>query len=232
MARNWIVLTATRDPHPINEIVAYTEWDNYTAAVDEVVYTDPENSGGDAVDAGWRVGGSVTFVGGVYTYTPPDGIPTQADLWIGDLADAYHTYLGVRTESWVSRRTGASARVPMVATDRWAYAQIALGDALARSVWLPALTDTQRTAAVEHIVDLITRIGAVWYSVMVSAYDTDPSNNVAVSWAGWPIADGTTPIYSDIITAAGAPRAADGAFNPLPGAAIPTGFNPDTHTLR
>ena len=227
MARHWIVLTAARDPHPANEIVAYTEWDGYQAASDEVVYTDPEDSGGDAVDAAWRVGGSVTFAGGVYTYVPPGGVPSQVELWIGDLADAYQSYLGVRTESWVSRRDGADARTPMVATDRWAYAQIALGDVLARSIWLPGAAVAERVAGVAHIVDMITRIGAVWYGVMTA--------NVGYtnSWSGASIADNAI-IYSDIINDDGSPRDPDGMFL-SPGLVSPriaAAFNPDTPTLR
>ena len=71
MARSWIVLTADRSPHSVNEIIAYTEWDGYVALADEVVYTDPVDAGGDAVDGLWKVGGSVVLAAGVYTYIEP-----------------------------------------------------------------------------------------------------------------------------------------------------------------
>ena len=227
MARNWVVLTADRSPHMANEIIAYTTWDGYPAAADEVVYTDPVDVDGNAVDEAWKVSGSVTLAAGVYTYSDPAGTPTQADLWINDLAEGYRGYLRVRTESWVSRRVSNFPRRPMVATDRWAYSQIALGDALARSTWLPALTGEQRGTAIAHIADLIDRIGAIWYGVIAA-----DAGSLETDWAAVNVTD-SAPIYSDIINPDGTPRAPDGAFTLLvPTALIPAGFNPDSRTLR
>ena len=89
MARNWVVLTADRSPHVANEIISHTRWDGYVAAADEVVYTDPVDVNGNAVDALWMVSGSVTLAAGVYTYTDPGNLPTLVNRQRGQIFDAY-----------------------------------------------------------------------------------------------------------------------------------------------
>ena len=86
MARSWIVLTADRSPHAANEIIAYTEWDGYVALADEVVYTDPVDVDGNAVDGLWKVGGSVVLAAGVYTYSDSGLEPSLVDRQRGQIS--------------------------------------------------------------------------------------------------------------------------------------------------
>ena len=157
--------------------------------------------------------------------------------WKGRLADAYNIYQGgvvsgSRKDWWPSMRSGDNARRPLIATDRWAYQQVALGDLIADGSYLGTATDAQREVVIEHIATVLETLGETWYGVMVAQEGQSGGGNSAL-WAAGSVADGAL-LYSDIVAAAAAPytRAPDGAFTALAGATIPTGFKPDTPTLR
>ena len=132
MAKRWIVLTADRSPLSANAIVGLTEWDGYVGAADEVIYTDPVDAGGDRVDSGpWKVGGSVTLAGGVYTYADPTTEPSLADRQRAQIQSAYIWWrMFGRTSHWAGLRAAADKFDPLDATDKWAYSIVGLMDLL------------------------------------------------------------------------------------------------------
>ena len=184
----------------------------------------------NAVDVDWYINPT----NGSVTATLPTTVQTadQRAAWKVRLAQAFRIYKDPNNNTsrqtwWESERPDSAAgRRPLRATDRWAITQIALGSQIADSVAYPTLNDTQREAAIAHIETVISTLGKVWYGVMVG--DTAK----ATSWAATSLADGA-PIYSDIITNTGGTRSPDGSFLLLnPVVSIPTGFAPDTDTLR
>ena len=144
MARRWVVLTADRGSHDANEIIIYTEWDGLLAAADEVIYTDPVDADGNAVDALWKVSGSVTRAGAgtaadpyVYTYVDSGLEPSLEDRQRSQVWSAYQQFKLVgRTGHWASLRAGLMQEItnamgnpetiltqftPLEATDKWAF---------------------------------------------------------------------------------------------------------------
>ena len=183
MARNWIVLTADRDPHDANAIIAYTEWDGYTAAADEVVYSDPVDVDGNAVDSLWKVGGSVILAAGVYTYTDPGTDPSLADRQRGQIHAAYlYWRIFGRTSHWAGIRahTTNTPTDPLDATDKWALHIVALVDQAINGVFpiTGAMTPDQLQAFVDHADNILRRLGPTWYDVQIEkvGYDPKPSS--------------------------------------------------------
>ena len=115
----------------------------------------------------------------------------------------------------------------LLATDRWAYAQIALGDLIAgRTYGASTVTDATRDTIIKHIAHVIRSLGEVWYGVMLG--DRDKRR----SWSTIGVTPGI-PIYSDIVEDNNlAKRTPDGVWRVLAGATIQTGFKPDSATLR
>ena len=186
-----------------------------------------------------RSGG--TWINGVYTApVSPYANPASLD----DRLSLYHAHLHwtqhVRRSSWASLRARAPLAIdqddlPLKATDRWAFVQIALGDRLARGEWpLPpnTFTDVQRRAAIDHIITVITSLGYVWYEVMRIG-NQGSLHGDAASWADTQGIGSNAAIYSDIITAAGMPFGPDGGFQGrvIPGATIRPGFDIESTTL-
>ena len=187
---------------------------------------------GDLVSA--RV--QVSDAGVVSAFVPGTALSNteNAERWKRELSQAFAIYQdgvsrGGRRVWWPSMRTGTNADRPLVATDRWAYQQIALGSQIADRVAFATLTDTQRGAVIDHIVTMISTIGETWYNVMVGQ-EGESDGGYSAEWAEASVAANDV-IYSDIVTTTGATRGPDGAFTALP-VLIPTGFKPDTPTLR
>ena len=115
------------------------------------------------------------------------------------------------------------------ATDIWIYHQVAIGDRLADRTFLAALSDTARTAALEHLETAIKTLGKTWYDVVTGATKTMDLTR----WANASTA-ANTRLYTDLITSTGGIRSPDASYNELIGAGntIAVGFTPDTPTLR
>ena len=241
MARSWIVLTAARAPHAVNTIIAYTEWDGYTALADEVVYTDPVDADGNAVDAAWKVGGTVTLAAGVYTYLNPGTEPTLANRQRAQIHEAYlYWRIYGRTSHWEGIRRdflhevagipGVDTRTyPLDATDKWAFHIPALIDQAIKGVFpitglLPA-ADLQ--ALIDHADNILRTLGPTWYLAQIG--NAKAPTIPAVAYANMDVDEGD-PIYTDIATALGVPRSIDGAFNAM-AVNIPAGYNPEFRTL-
>ena len=239
MARNWIVLTADRSPHPANEIIAFTAWDFYTAADDEVVYSDPVDVNGNAVDTLWMVGGSVTLAAGVYTYTDPGNLPSLVDRQRGQIFDAY-LYWRVfgRTNHWEgirAHRTNALTRsTPLDATDMWAFHIVALVDQAIHGVFpiTGAYSAADLQAFIDHADNILRRLGPTWYiqqiTVSDSASNGEPTEQ-ADDYADMDTAPGTA-IYTDIVSVLGVLRVIDGEWLPM-SVNIRDGFNPEMRSL-
>ena len=238
MARRWVVLTADRSPHAANEIIAYTEWDGYVALADEVVYTDPVDVDGNAVDALWKVGGSVTLAAGVYTYTDSGLEPSLVDRQRGQIFDAY-LYWRVfgRTNHWegirAHRTNLLTQSTPLDATDMWAFHIVALVDQAIHGVFpiTGAYSAADLQAFIDHADNILRRLGPTWYLVQIDdAADRigEPTPNAA-SYAGLGTAPGTT-IYTDIVTVLGVLRVIDGMYEGM-SVAIRDGFNAEMRSL-
>ena len=115
----------------------------------------------------------------------------------------------------------------MKATDRWAYAQVALGDLIAdRAYGNSGTSEAVRGTAIDHICTVLETLGRTWYQVMLNNSDERGS------WRDGSINDRAL-LYSDIIVPATlATRGPDGTFTPMGTARIVNGFKPDTPTLR
>ena len=239
MARNWIVLTADRSPHAADEIVAFTAWDGYTAAADEVVYSDPVDVNAIAVDALWKVGGSVTLAAGVYTYTDPGGMPSLADRQRGQIFDAY-LYWRVfgRTNHWegirAHRTNLLTQSTPLDSTDMWAYHMVALVDQAIHGAFpiTGAYSADDLQAFINHADNILRRLGPTWYIAQLEVTDVDmlgePTMN-AGRYAGLDTTPGTI-IYTDIVTTLGVLRVIDGEFLSM-SVAIRDGFNAEMRSL-
>ena len=243
MARNWIVLTAARAPHVVDAIIAFTEWDGYTALADEVVYSDPVDADGNKVDALWKVGGTVTLAAGVYTYLDPGTEPTLANRQRSQIFDAYIFWRRFgRTDHWQGIRRGFVHEVNMVdgvdtrtypldATDKWAFHIPALMDQAILGAFpiTGALSAVDLQALLDHVTNIFRTLGPTWYLAQIKPSSKGPTNE-AVSYADMGIADGN-PIYTDVVSALGVPRMIDGAWNAM-AVGIPMGYNPESRTLR
>ena len=241
MARSWIVLTAARAPHAVNAIIAYTEWDGYTALADEVVYTDPVDADGNAVDALWKVGGTVTLAAGVYTYLDPGTEPTLANRQRSQIYDAYlHWRIFGRTDHWVSLRRGTVdpddssidyTHTPLDATDKWAYHVVALVDQAIHGAFpITGYDAAQLQAFIDHADNILRTLGPSWYLAQLKPDRKQPSER-AKDYAGPNmIIDDNAAIYTDIVTAAGVLRTIDGEWL-VTAANIRVGFDAESRTL-
>ena len=240
MARNWIVLTADRSPHPANEIIAFTAWDGYTAAADEVVYSDPVDVDSNAVDALWKVGGSVVLAAGVYTYADPGGLPSLEDRQRGQIYDAY-LYWRVfgRTNHWegirAQRTNLLTQSTPLDATDLWAYHIVALVDQAINGVFpiTGAYSAGDLQAFIDHADNILRRLGPTWYNEQIDHREAESSfgepTDEAVMYAALNTLPGTI-IYTDIVTVLGVLRVIDGMYEGM-SVSIRDGFNPEMRSL-
>ena len=232
MARNWIVLTAARGGHAVNTIIAYTEWDDYVALVDEVVYTDPLDAGGSAADALWKVSGTVTLAGGVYTYADSGLEPSLEDRQRGQIFDAYlYWRIFGRTNHWAGIRRDLymdSQYDALDGTDKWALHIVALVDQVIRGTFpIGGYTAEQVQAFVDHAVNILRTQGPAWYGEQFeTSGEPKDSNN---SYRGMGHTPGTT-IYTDICTTTGVLRSIDGSWVPMP-AIIHADFQPEDRLL-
>ena len=239
MARSWIVLTADRDPHAANEIIAYTEWDGYVALADEVVYTDPVDVGGDAVDGLWKVSGSVVLVAGVYTYTDPGNQPTLVNRQRAQIFDAYlYWRIFGRTGHWAGLRQHQRVTTfePLHSVDKWALHIVALVDQAIHGVFpiTGAYTPVELQAFVDHASLILRTLGPTWYLAQIQPDDGMsllPGEPTGKSRMYRELAvDEGTVIYTDIVTVLGVLRVIDGEFLPM-SVNIRVGFNPESRSL-
>ena len=174
-----------------------------------------------------------TFDSTASTFAPSEMSDSdKTDAFKDDLKQklyrAYDTFSkDVRRQSWGSLQASGTTRYDaLVATDRWVYHQIAIGYRIAEGdAPFSATTDEQKITLVDHIADIIVRLGYTWYKVM-----RDGTTTLRASWAATSVADGAT-LYSDIVTTAGATRAPDGSYTTIAGGTIPASFSPEVSSL-
>ena len=185
----------------------------------------------DDADPGWWLVASGPGAGTATATPPADALPAGGAAlaaWRRRLHAAWRRYCdGARNPSsarqdWWPRISGGDQA--LVATDRWAYSQIALGDVIASGGVAALGTAALREAAVAHVETAIGSLGRIWYGVM----EADSAKRGR--WAGGSVAANAV-IYSDLFSPAWAIRAADGTWTAL-GASVPAGFQPDSETLR
>ena len=237
MARNWVVLTADRAPHEAHEIVGYTEWDGYVAVADEVVYTDPVDADGHAVDARWKVGGSVVLAAGVYTYTDSGREPSLIDRQRSQIFEAYKWWrIFGRTGHWAGLRRGLvdtdgndTRMIPLDSTDKWAYHVVALMDHAINGTWpiTGALSAVALQAALDHAEVVLRTKGPAWYEAQIEP--TGIPTTFANNYANMPLTAGS-PIYTDIFSVLGVHQGIDGLWTPM-SANLRAGFNPEARNL-
>ena len=238
MARNWIVLTADRSPHAEHEIIAFTAWNGYITAADEVIYSDPVDVNDIPVDALWMVGGSVTLAAGVYTYTDPGGLPSLADRQRGQIFDAY-LYWRVfgRTNHWegirAHRTNLLTQSTPLDATDMWAFHIVALVDQAINGVFpiTGAYSADDLQAFIDHADNILRRLGPTWYiqQIETDGAEIGEPTEAAGAYAGMDTMAGTA-IYTDIVTVLGVLRVIDGMWMPM-SVNIRAGFNAEMRSL-
>ena len=240
IARHWVVLTVDRSPNAANTIISFTSWDGYTAAADEVVYTNPVDMDGNAVDNAWKVSGSVTLAAGVYTYTDPSTEPTLVDRQRSQIFEAYKYWrIFGRTSHWEGLRRDFMHEVnnvvvdtrtyPLDSTDKWAFHIPALVDHAIKGTFpiSGAYTPAELQAFIDHADNVLRTLGPTWYLAQISPMK-GPTDQ-AVLYANTGIADGDA-IYTDIVTALGVLRTITGAFDSMV-VTIPAGYNPESRTL-
>ena len=231
MARSWVVLTADRAPHVANEIIAYTEWDGYTALADEVVYTDPVDADGNAVDALWKVGGLVTLAAGVYTYTDSGLEPSLIDRQRGQIYDAYlHWRIFGRTGHWAGIRSHkVTIREALYGTDKWAYHMVALVDQAINGAYplSGAYSPAELQAFIDHAENILRRFGPAWYLEQFTIQNEPKPDNNSYRMIS---VDAGTQIYTDIAEPNGTLRTANGLYASM-AVSIRAGFNPEDRNL-
>lgn len=181
-------------------------------------------------------GKGVSPTGVISDYTPSDSIANAQRTvdWKYRLYEAFQTYndpsIPTSRQDWWPSKSGITGTDALIATDRWAYAQVALGDLIAdRSYGNVGTSEAVRETAIAHICNVLETLGRVWYGVMLGA----STRNL---WKASSIEDGSL-IYSDIIVVDTiATRGPDGSFTPMgpadSTADIATGFKVDSPTLR
>ena len=234
MARRWVVLTADRDPLDANEIISYTEWDGLVAAADEVIYTDPVDANGNAVDLLWKVSGSVMRSGAgtagnpyVYTYSDNSLEPSLEDRQRGQIHDAYlYWRIFGRTNHWAGiRRTQFSTVFDALdGTDKWALHIVALIDQAIRGAF-PAggYTAEELQALIDHAENILRNFGPTWY--LEQFEDNKEPKPTSDNYRDLNVIEGTL-IYTDICTTAGVIRGIDGLYLPMT-VTIHADFNPE-----
>ena len=182
-------------------------------------------------------GKGVSNAGVISEYTPSDSVANAQRTvdWKYRLYNAFQVYndpsIPTSRQDWWPSKSGVTGTDALIATDRWAYAQVALGDLIAdRSYGNSGTSEVVRETAIAHICNVLETLGRVWYGVMLG-----PTSTRGV-WKGWSIADGSL-IYSDIIVRDTiATRSPDGSFTAMGATAsdagIATGFKVDSPTLR
>ena len=184
----------------------------------------------DDVDVGWWIQTAAGATLGAVSAALPEGTVSAAAArtaaWRRRLHDAWRAYVAGDPSSarqdWWPRVSGSAQA--LVATDRWAFSQIALGDVIAGGGVATLNSTPLREGAVAHIETAISTLGRTWYRVMVA--DADKRGD----WAGGSVA-ANSRIYSDLFSNVYALRAADGTWTQL-AARVPAGFEPDSPTLR
>ena len=160
------------------------------------------------------------------TYTPPDGqgsivVARKKELW-----RAYAAYNEQHRRSlWTHLRSGNNASDPLVATDKWVYHQIAMGDVVTDGTWPSSASDDDKLRIHNKILAAVTVFSEIWYRVQI----TDPLSHMG-DWKGVAVASGSV-IYTDLATSSGADRTMDGDFIAIP-TTIPTNYNPEYPNLR
>ena len=244
MAKNWIVLTADRGGFLANEIFALTGWDDYVPKADEVVYSDPVDVNGDAVDALWKIRGSVTLANGVYTYVDASGQATLANRQRKQIHDAYLFWrIFGRTSHWAGIRavidaTDSSKFDPLEACDKWAYHIVALVDQAINGVFpiTGAFSAQALQDFIDHADNIFRTLGPTWYDAQIVKLgegttmhpDYGPTEH-AKDYRGLAILAGTT-IYTDIVSITGSNTNIDGDYESV-GVVIRNGFNAESPTL-
>ena len=243
MARRWVVLTVDRDPHNANEIITYTEWDGYMALADEVIYTDPVDADGNAVDALWKVSGSVTRTGAgtaadpyIYTYADNSLEPSLIDRQRGQIFDAYlYWRIFGRTQHWAGLRAiiRTSKDGALDATDKWAVHILALVDQAIHGAFplSGAYTPEALQAFINHAENILRTLGPTWYFAQFQPEGENAPGEPSMEsgmYAALQIDSGQ--IYTDIVTIQGVLRVIDGDFISM-GTSIRDGFNPESRTL-
>lgn len=182
------------------------------------------------------MGKAVSDVGVISTFTQSESDANAARTvnWKYRLYEAFQTYndssLPTSRQDWWPSKSGATGVDALIATDRWAYAQVALGDLIADRVYGNSGTsEAVRGTAIAHISTVLETLGRTWYGVMLGG-------TTRGVWKASSVEDGSL-IYSDIIVRDTiATRSPDGSFTPMAPdasrAGIPTGFKVDTPTLR
>ena len=166
-----------------------------------------------------------------FTQSTSDANAGRTVDWKYRLYKAFQTYndssLPTSRQDWWPSKSGPDGVDALKATDRWAYAQVALGDLIAdRAYGNSGTSEAVRGTAVDHICTVLETLGRTWYQVMLN--DSDKR----LSWRDGSINDRAL-IYSDVIVADTlATRVADGSFTRMSSARIVNGFKPDTPTLR
>ena len=246
MARRWIVLTVARAPHALYEIIAYTEWAGYQAASDEVVYTDPVDGDGNAVDALWKVSGSVTLAAGIYTYLDPGTEPTLANRQRSQIHSSYKIFQATgRTGHWAALRAGLVQRIellsgsfepdidtqfmPLDATDKWGFHITAKLDLAILGLYPVSgpLAPAALQGLIDHDTDVLITSGPTWYQAQTDADRLPTPECIAYARMGVSAND---LIYNDTSTVLGVPRQFDGVFESM-AVRIRAGFNPELRTL-
>ena len=239
MANNWIVLTADRAPHVTHEIIGLTLWDAYTAAADEVVYTDPVDADDNRVDGAWKVSGSVTLAAGVYTYTDPGVEPTLIERQRSQIFEAYKYWrVFGRTDHWAGIRHGlvddmdatrSVKTIPLDSTDKWAYMVVALVDQAIHGLFpiSGAYTPEALQDFIDHAENVLRNQGPTWYLAQINS--NGQPQQPAENYARESVADGAT-IYTDIVTTLGVHLTITGIWISMV-VPIRAGFNPEMRNL-
>ena len=185
----------------------------------------------DDADPGWWLVASGAGAGAATATPPADALPAggaELAAWRRRLHAAWRLYCdsaghpATARQGWWSRIAGSDQA--LVATDRWAYSQIALGDVIASGGVAALGTAVLREAAVAHVETAISTLGRFWYGVMAG------NATKRGEWAGGSVAAGAR-LYTDLFSSVYAIRTADGTWTQL-GARMPAGFQPDTEILR
>ena len=218
-----------------------TFWDAYAAAADEVVYTDPVDADGNRVDGEWKVSGSVTLAGGVYTYTEPGTEPTLVDRQRSQLFEAYKYWrVFGRTGHWAGLREGvvdpmdatiSRKTTPLDSTDKWAYDVIALCDhAISGTFPITGAYSAEDLQAFIDYADFVLRNqGPAWYLAQIDESNNQPKET-AMNYASMTLAVGTD-IYTDIVSILGVHLTITGTWTSM-GVQHLAGFNPEMRSLR
>ena len=177
----------------------------------------------DEVDVGSLIHSGT---GVVLAWAAPTAAAARLAAWRLRLHLAWRAYVDGRPatarQDWWPEIAGS--RDALTATDRWAYAQTALGDVVASGGVAALNTTAKRETAIAHIEQALSTLGRTWYGVMAA----DPTKRH--DWRTGSVA-ANARIYSDLFTANYAIRAADGTWTQLT-ARVPAGLQPDSETLR